>query len=81
MGNFTINKYELYILSLLSAAIVGVNYYSSIPDEIDWSSASIYIIFTVMVLYFAFLGFLIFTKVSKQPESNKSSFAKEQLNV
>ncbi|EAS05370.1 NRAMP (natural resistance-associated macrophage protein) metal ion transporter family protein (macronuclear) [Tetrahymena thermophila SB210] len=65
MGEFTMGKVQLIILSILSSAIVVVNYYSQIPSDVDWSSAWIYIIIAVMILYFIFLGFVLFTKIKK----------------
>lgn len=63
MGRFIMKKFELIVLSILSAAIVGVNYYTSIPSDIDWSGPLIYIIFVVMIVYFGLLGLVLLTPI------------------
>lgn len=77
MGRFTMKKLELFMLSILSAAIVGVNYYTSIPSDIDWSGILIYCIFTIMILYFLFLGLVLFTPI-KPVSQVKESFVSEK---
>ncbi|KAL4435104.1 hypothetical protein ABPG74_003597 [Tetrahymena malaccensis] len=81
MGEFTIGKVQLTLLSVLSAAIVGVNYYSSVPDEVNWSEAWIYIILVVMVLYFIFLGLVLFTKIKDTKDVKQSMLSNHKQSL
>lgn len=56
-------KVELILLSIFSSAIVGVNYYTSVPDDIDWKHVWIYLILIVMILYFVFMAIVFKTKL------------------
>ncbi|EGR27733.1 natural resistance associated macrophage protein, putative [Ichthyophthirius multifiliis] len=71
MGNFTIGKIEITLLSILSAIIIGVNYYIQVPDSIDWSQFQVYIVIIVMALYFLFMVIILFTKLKLQLQSDQ----------
>ncbi|KAL4479606.1 hypothetical protein ABPG72_004202 [Tetrahymena utriculariae] len=78
MGEFSIGKVQLTLLSVLSSAIVGVNYYSTVPNEVNWSQAWIYIILVVMVIYFIFFRLVLFTKTKDTKEVKQIKLSKHK---
>lgn len=62
MKKYKISKLSLGLLIFFSTLVIGMNYYGSIPDKIDWSNYQVYISLALIIAYFSFMAVIIFMK-------------------
>ncbi|KAL4434926.1 hypothetical protein ABPG74_021265 [Tetrahymena malaccensis] len=67
MGSDAIQQNELIFLSIISSLIVISNYYCLMPQKIDFSSKLTYFMLFLCLLYFAFLAYILVSKVGVKP--------------